>query len=155
LVPLSLDELYRILTEPRSSLLAQFYALFETYPSHLRFTRRALRAVAERAAASGTGARALRFEMERVLAEPVFDAPIPYVLVTEACVRGREKALYWGKDGRLEMERLMREEDGGDEEDRGGREGAAARKETRARTGQGGEGVRPVEILKQAGGAGA
>ena len=49
--------------------------------------------------------------MERVLAEPMFDAPMPYVLITEGCVKGTEKAEYWGKDGLFELERRMREED--------------------------------------------
>ncbi|KAL2133594.1 hypothetical protein VTI74DRAFT_2069 [Chaetomium olivicolor] len=111
LTPLSLDELYRILTEPRNSLVAQYTALFETYPSKLFFTRRALYAIAERAAKNETGARGLKMEMERVLAEPMFDAPTPYVLITEGCVNGTEKAGYWGKDGRLELERRMQEED--------------------------------------------
>ncbi|KAK0634783.1 P-loop containing nucleoside triphosphate hydrolase protein [Bombardia bombarda] len=114
LSPLSLDELYRILTEPRNSLVAQYTALFETYPSRLLFTRRALYAIAERAARNETGARGLKMEMERVLAEPMFDAPTPYVLITERCVRGKEKAGYWGKDGRLEVERRVREEDEGE-----------------------------------------
>ncbi len=116
LTPLSLDELYRILTEPRNSLVAQYTALFETYPGKLFFTRRALYAIAERAARNETGARGLKMEMERVLAEPIFDAPTPYVLITEGCVRGTEKASYWGKDGRLELERRMQEEDGAREE---------------------------------------
>ena len=117
LTPLSLDELFRILTEPRNSLVAQYTALFETYPSKLFFTRRALYAIAERAAKNETGARGLKMEMERVLAEPMFDAPTPYVLITEACVNGRERAGYWGKDGRLEVERRIKEEDeeGGDQ----------------------------------------
>ncbi|KAJ9149812.1 ATP-dependent Clp protease [Pleurostoma richardsiae] len=113
LTPLSLDELYRILTEPRNSLVAQYTALFETYPSRLFFTRRALYAIAERAAKNETGARGLKMEMERVLAEPMFEAPMPYVLITEACVRGAEKAGYWGKDGLIELERRMRDEDDG------------------------------------------
>ncbi|KAK3946283.1 P-loop containing nucleoside triphosphate hydrolase protein [Diplogelasinospora grovesii] len=111
LTPLSLDELHRILTEPRNSLVAQYTALFETYPSRLFFTRRALYAIAERAAKNETGARGLKMEMERVLAEPMFDAPTPYVLITEGCVHGTEKASYWGKDGRMELERRMRDED--------------------------------------------
>jgi ATP-dependent Clp protease ATP-binding subunit ClpX len=111
LTPLSLDELYRILTEPRNSLVAQYTAIFETYPSKLFFSRRALYAIAERAAGNETGARGLKMEMERVLAEPMFDAPTPYVLITEGCVRGAEKASYWGKDGRLELEARLREED--------------------------------------------
>jgi len=111
LTPLSLDELFRILTEPRNSLVAQYTALFETYPSHLAFTRKALYAIAERAAKNETGARGLKMEMERVLAEPMFDAPTPYVLITEGCVKGTERPGYWGKDGRIEMERCAREED--------------------------------------------
>ncbi|KAL1883049.1 hypothetical protein VTK73DRAFT_124 [Phialemonium thermophilum] len=111
LTPLSLDELYRILTEPRNSLVAQYTALFETYPSKLFFTRRALYAIAERAARNETGARGLKMEMECVLAEPMFNSPTPYVLITEACVRGTEKAGYWGKDGLLEVEQRLREED--------------------------------------------
>lgn len=111
LSPLSKGDLLRILTEPRNSLVAQYTALFETYPSRLFFTDRALHAIAERAATSETGARGLKMEMERVLAEPMFDAPTPYVLVTEGCVRGTEKALYWGKDGRLDLDRRLREEE--------------------------------------------
>ncbi|KAK5636512.1 hypothetical protein RRF57_012224 [Xylaria bambusicola] len=51
-------------------------------------------------------------EMERVLAEPMFDAPMPYVLVTERAVRGEEKVGYWGKEGRFEVQRRIQEEDG-------------------------------------------
>lgn len=111
LSPLSKDDLFRILTEPRNSLAAQYTALFETYPSRLYFTEKALHAIAERAAKSGTGARGLKMEMERVLAEPMFDAPMPYVLITEGCVQGKEKAGYWGKDGRFEVDRRMEEEE--------------------------------------------
>jgi ATP-dependent Clp protease ATP-binding subunit ClpX len=50
-------------------------------------------------------------EMERVLAEPMFDAPMPYVLITEACVKGTDKAGYWGKDGRFELDRRMQAEE--------------------------------------------
>ncbi|KAK3315193.1 P-loop containing nucleoside triphosphate hydrolase protein [Apodospora peruviana] len=117
LSPLSLDELYRILTEPRNSLVAQYTALFDTYPSRLFFTRRALFAIAERAAKNETGARGLKMEMERVLAEPMFDAPMSYVLITEGCVNGTEKACYWGKDGRLELERRIEEENAKDTAD--------------------------------------
>ncbi|KAL7947162.1 P-loop containing nucleoside triphosphate hydrolase protein [Trichoderma barbatum] len=110
LSPLSKEDLYRILTEPRNSLVAQYTALFETYPSQLYFTEKALSAIAERALAAETGARGLKMEMERVLAEPMFDAPTPYVLITEACVKGLEKAAYWGKDGRHELSQRLEEE---------------------------------------------
>lgn len=111
LSPLSMEDLLRILTEPRNSLVAQYTALFETYPSRLFFTQKALHGLAERAAASGTGARGLKMEMERVLAEPMFDAPMPYVVITEGCVKGKEKAAYWGKDGRFEVDRKLQDEE--------------------------------------------
>lgn len=111
LSPLSQDELFRILTVPRNGLVAQYTALFETYPSRLHFTKRALLAISEQALKNGTGARGLKMEMERVLAEPMYEAPVHHVLITEACVRGHEKAGYWGRDGWLEIERRMREED--------------------------------------------
>ncbi|KAF2965057.1 hypothetical protein GQX73_g8519 [Xylaria multiplex] len=112
LSPLSRSDLVRILTEPRNSLVAQYTALFETYPSRLSFTQKALDAIAERAEKARTGARGLKMEMERVLAEPMFDAPMPYVLVTEKAVRGEEKVGYWGKEGRFEVQRRIQEEDG-------------------------------------------
>ncbi|KAK8077248.1 ATP-dependent Clp protease ATP-binding subunit ClpX [Apiospora saccharicola] len=115
LSPLSRDDLLRILTEPRNSLVAQYTALFETYPSRLTFTRKSLKAIAARAEKARTGARGLKMEMERVLAEAMFDAPMPYVLVTEAAVQGRDKVGYWGKDGRFEVERRVRDEDGPDD----------------------------------------
>lgn len=112
LSPLSRSDLIRILTEPRNSLVAQYTALFETYPSKLFFTQKALEAIAERAEKARTGARGLKMEMERVLAEPMFDAPIPYVLVTEKAVRGEGKVGYWGKEGRFEVQRRIQDEDG-------------------------------------------
>jgi ATP-dependent Clp protease ATP-binding subunit ClpX len=36
---------------------------------------------------------------------------MPYVLITEACVNGAEKAIYWGKDGRFELDRRLQEEE--------------------------------------------
>ncbi|KAI0965993.1 P-loop containing nucleoside triphosphate hydrolase protein [Xylaria arbuscula] len=112
LSPLSRSDLVRILTEPRNSLVAQYTALFETYPSKLFFTQKSLDTIAERAEKARTGARGLKMEMERVLAEPMFDAPMPYVLVTEKAVRGEEKVGYWGKEGRFEVQRRIQEEDG-------------------------------------------
>ncbi|KAI1636800.1 ATP-dependent Clp protease [Biscogniauxia mediterranea] len=138
LSPLSQSDLLRILTEPRNSLVAQYTALFETYPSTLLFTRKALRAVAERAERSRTGARALKMEMERVLAEAMFDAPMHYVLVTEKAVRGEEKVGYWGKDGRFEVDRRIREEDG-EGEDRNGKGGREIVRETMGQFREAGE----------------
>lgn len=146
LSPLTREELQRILTEPRNSLTRQYAALFETYPSRLRFTGRALAAIARRAERSRTGARGLRMEVERVLAEAVFDAPVPHVLVTEAAVEGRERLGYWGRDGRAEVERRIREDDGDGAGDSGAGDGVA---------GDGREVVRTLGDFREAGQSGA
>ena len=147
LSPLSQSDLLRILTEPRNSLTRQYAALFETYPSRLRFTRRALRAIARRAERSRTGARGLRMEVERVLAEAVFDAPVPFVLVTEAAVDGAERLGYWGRDGHADLERRARLDDGDDDD--------AAAAEADGLAGPAREVVRSLGDYREAGQSGA
>jgi ATP-dependent Clp protease ATP-binding subunit ClpX len=72
---LSEDALVRVLTEPKGALIAQAQALFALDGVDLRFSDAALRAIAQRAAARGTGARGLRAVMERVLEDLVFELP--------------------------------------------------------------------------------
>jgi ATP-dependent Clp protease ATP-binding subunit ClpX len=108
---LSIDELVRVLTEPRNSLVAQYTALFETYPSKLFFTKKALHSIARNAFESGTGARGLKLQLERALAEAMYECPTHYVLITEAAITGAEKAHTWGRGGRKELEDRIREDD--------------------------------------------
>ena len=109
---LSLDQLVSILTEPKSSLVKQYTALFKTYNTNieLKFTTLALRAIAERAldanptaksksskkgSTGGIGARGLRSIMEAVLGEIMFHGPgsgIRFCLVDEAFVRGHDSS---------------------------------------------------------------
>lgn len=94
---LSQPLLIRILTEPRNSLLAQYTTLFSLSGVELRFTTPALHQVAANAFEMGTGARALRSELETILSEPMFEAPgssIKFVLVTQAVAERKEKPIY-------------------------------------------------------------
>lgn len=89
--------LVRILTEPRNSLLAQYTTLFSLSGIELRFTTLALHKVAANAFQMGTGARALRTEMETILSDAMFEAPgssVKFVLVTEAVADRKEKPIY-------------------------------------------------------------
>lgn len=89
--------LLRILTEPRNSLLAQYTTLFSLSGIELRFTTPALHKIAANAFTMGTGARALRTEMETILSDAMFEAPgssVKFVLVTEAVAERKEKAIY-------------------------------------------------------------
>jgi ATP-dependent Clp protease ATP-binding subunit ClpX len=98
--------LVRILTEPRNSLLAQYTTLFSLSGIELRFTTPALHKIAANAFTMGTGARALRTEMETILSDAMFEAPgssVKFVLVTEAVAERKEQPIYLarGQGGRF------------------------------------------------------
>jgi ATP-dependent Clp protease ATP-binding subunit ClpX len=100
LAPLTHALLLRILTEPRSSLLAQYVTLFSLSNIELRFTTPALHIVASNALAMGTGARALRTEMEAILGDAMFEGPgssVKYVLVTERVAKREAPCIYLGR----------------------------------------------------------
>ncbi|KAL1970395.1 hypothetical protein VTN77DRAFT_5556 [Rasamsonia byssochlamydoides] len=100
LSPLTHSLLLRILTEPRNSLVAQYTTLFSLSGIELRFTTPALHKIAANALAMGTGARALRTELETILSDAMFEAPgssVKFVLVTEAVADRKEKPVYLGR----------------------------------------------------------
>lgn len=98
---LSVDDLVRILTEPRDALVLQYQQLLAYDGVALEFDREALEAIAELALARGTGARGLRSIMEKVLRDPMFELPgrtdIERVVVHRACVTDNEKPEYIAK----------------------------------------------------------
>ncbi|KAJ5963926.1 uncharacterized protein N7479_003802 [Penicillium vulpinum] len=104
---LSQPLLMRILTEPRNSLLAQYTTLFSLSGIELRFTTPALHKIAGNAFTMGTGARALRTEMETILSDAMFEAPgssVKFVLVTEAVAERKDQPIYLarGQGGRFQ-----------------------------------------------------
>jgi len=93
LVPLDpLDEpaYIKILTEPRNALVKQYQKLFELHNVELVFEAEALKAIAKKAMAKGTGARSLRNVMEGLMLDTMFELPsrkdLPRVLVTPEMV---------------------------------------------------------------------
>jgi len=80
LMPLTRDDMRRILTEPEASLIKQYIALMATEGVTLEFSEDAIDAVADVAVAVNSsveniGARRLQTVMERVLDEVSFGAP--------------------------------------------------------------------------------
>ena len=69
------DALVKILTEPKNAVVKQFAAMLEMDGVKLNITDDGLRAIAKMAVARKTGARGLRSILERVLLQPMFDAP--------------------------------------------------------------------------------
>lgn len=73
--PLSVSDLVRILTEPKNALIKQYMTIFEQYGSELKFTSKALDAVATEGLRRGGGARGLRGVLEEVLGDAMFEVP--------------------------------------------------------------------------------
>jgi len=75
LMPLSVDDLVHIMTEPKNALVRQYQKFFELENSKLVFTDDALGEVAKKALERETGARALRSCMEGFMIDILFDLP--------------------------------------------------------------------------------
>ena len=75
LMPLTLDIMVTILTEPRNALARQYEYLFSLEGAKLTMTDGALREIAQRALERKTGARALRGVMEELMLELLYDLP--------------------------------------------------------------------------------
>jgi ATP-dependent Clp protease ATP-binding subunit ClpX len=91
---LSVDDLAKILTEPKDALLKQYQVLFHHDDATLEFTDPAIREIARLAKARGTGARALRSILEGIMIDIMYDLPERppgqrYVL-NDRVVRGEE-----------------------------------------------------------------
>jgi ATP-dependent Clp protease ATP-binding subunit ClpX len=86
---LGVEDLVRILTEPKDSLLGQYKKLLKYHAADLEFTEGALREIARVAHERGTGARGLRAVVEQVLEPVLFDPKVGLTCrITEATVRG-------------------------------------------------------------------
>ena len=95
---LAVEDMVRILTEPKNALVRQYQQLLAYDGVELSFDEEALEAIANLALARGTGARGLRSICEKVLRDPMFELPgrsdIARVVVHEACVTAGEKPEY-------------------------------------------------------------
>ena len=91
---LTVDDLVRILVEPKNALVKQYKRIFELEGVDLEFEDDALAAIAEQALARKTGARGLRAICESTLQDAMFDVPsdldVTKVVVTKESVGGSE-----------------------------------------------------------------
>jgi len=91
------DQLVSILTETRNALTKQFSKLLAMDGVELEFTPDALRELATQAIKKGTGARALRSLLEKIMLDVMFDTPtsddIAAVKVTRPVVLGETQPL--------------------------------------------------------------
>ncbi|BAU23621.1 ATP-dependent protease [Caldimicrobium thiodismutans] len=88
---LKVDDLVRILVEPKNSVLKQYQKLMEMEDVELKFTEEALRAIAEEAYRRKTGARGLRSILEEVMIDVMYE--IPSLRDVKECVITKEVVL--------------------------------------------------------------
>ncbi len=91
---LSVQDLVEILVKPKNAIIKQYTHLFGEESVSLQFTEGALRAMAEQAKESGTGARALRMIVETLLLDLMYEVPsdrtIREVLVDEDSILSKQ-----------------------------------------------------------------
>jgi ATP-dependent Clp protease ATP-binding subunit ClpX len=91
---LSREALHSILLEPKNALVKQFHKLFELEGVELVFEDGALDAIIDAAQKYGTGARALRRSVEKVMLDIMFDLPskkgIKKCIITREVVVGNK-----------------------------------------------------------------
>jgi ATP-dependent Clp protease ATP-binding subunit ClpX len=75
LMPLDVDALVQIMTEPRNALVKQYRKFFEMEGADLEFTPEALLEIAKKAKAKDTGARGLRSIVEDVMLDIMYELP--------------------------------------------------------------------------------
>jgi ATP-dependent Clp protease ATP-binding subunit ClpX len=88
------DQLVAILTEPKNALTKQYAKLMMMEGVELEFSPDALRELAGQAITKGTGARALRSLLEKLMLDVMFDVPnsdITGIKITRQVVRGESK----------------------------------------------------------------
>ncbi len=91
------EEMVLILTETKNAMVKQYTKLFSMEGVRLTVTKDALRALAAQAVTKGTGARALRSMLERIMLDIMYDVPsredIAEVTINRAVVEGKKLPL--------------------------------------------------------------
>jgi ATP-dependent Clp protease ATP-binding subunit ClpX len=105
LAELTESQLVSILTETRNALTKQYAKLMAMEGVELEFSKDALKELAGQAIRKGTGARALRSLLEKLMLDVMYDVPssddILHVNITQPVVLGESKPLIRRKQGRV------------------------------------------------------
>ncbi len=95
--PLTESDLCQILLDPRNAMSKQYKKLLAMDGVNLNFTKDAVRALAAEAIRKGTGARALRSMLERIMLDIMYEAPsrndIVEITINRAVVEGKKEPL--------------------------------------------------------------
>ena len=94
---ITLEDMIRILTEPKNSIMKQYQKLFEIDNAVLTFEQSALEAIATKAIKRKTGARGLRSIMEEALLDIMYELPELEgyeIIITDNVIENGVKPLY-------------------------------------------------------------
>ncbi len=104
---ISEDDMVRILTEPKNSLMKQYKKLFALDGVELNFEEDALRAIAKKAIERKTGARGLRAILEESMIEIMYTLPeyAGYeVIITSEVINDQKEPIYVKKSAKKHKE---------------------------------------------------
>ncbi|MGT2907426.1 ATP-dependent Clp protease ATP-binding subunit ClpX [Streptococcus dentiloxodontae] len=92
---LTVDDLVKILTEPKNALVKQYQTLLSYDGVELEFDQEALEAIADKAIKRKTGARGLRSIIEEIMMDIMFEIPsqedVTKVRITKEAVAGTDE----------------------------------------------------------------
>jgi ATP-dependent Clp protease ATP-binding subunit ClpX len=104
LAELTESQLVSILTEPKNALTKQYAKLMAMEGVELEFSTDALHELAVQAIKKGTGARALRSLLERLMLDIMYEVPsnddILHIHISRGVVTGQSKPIIRRKHGR-------------------------------------------------------
>jgi len=103
--PLTVEDIERILVEPKNSIIKQYMKLFEVEGINLVFTDGALKEIARRVDIKKVGARGLRSIIEEIMLDIMFEIPdipsVKEVIITEETVKGGPPVYVEGKKKKI------------------------------------------------------
>ncbi len=94
---LNVEDLCKILVEPKNAVIKQYQALMELEGVELKFTDEAIRSIAETAYKRKTGARGLRAILEEIMVDVMYEIPslgnVKECVITQEVVLKKEKPI--------------------------------------------------------------
>ena len=101
---LHVEDLERILTEPKNSIIRQYQATMKLDNVELEFTKEAIHSIAQTAFDQKTGARGLRSIVESIMTDIMSDVPsysdVARIVIEESTVTNKTKPVLLGSDGK-------------------------------------------------------
>jgi ATP-dependent Clp protease ATP-binding subunit ClpX len=102
---LTTEDMVKILSEPKNAIVKQYVQIFEEENVKLRFEEEALKAIAEKAKNTATGARALRMIIETIMRDLMFEVPsddtISEIIVHPECLTNGDSPEVIRKDKKI------------------------------------------------------